>query len=101
MPDRRNPSPLRIDGRWRTEGRRLLIGALQSGLSRAELALRIGVSVIEIGHYLCGRARPTIDVAFALERWGVPAKSWTVPPFAHGMSVESARDLESAAVAAE
>jgi len=64
-------------GRWRTEGRRLLL-ELVARCERTQLAERLDITPCLLGHYCTGRKRPSLDVAGDLEREGIPMKSWTV-----------------------
>jgi len=77
-------------GRWRTEGRRLLL-ELVARCERTHLAERLDITPCLLGHYCTGRKRPSLDVAGDLEReGGISMKSWTQPANATAGS----RDLE-------
>ncbi len=76
--------PVRFDGQgrrvWDSDGRRLLRRILAT-MTAVELARLVRVSTQAISDLATGRTRePTLTNALALERAGVPLRSWTRGP---------------------
>jgi transcriptional regulator with XRE-family HTH domain len=77
-----------------TEGSRLLRLTLDAATA-AEVARSVGVGTRAINLLARGDRRPGIDVAFALEKWGIPARSWLAEPEEQGTTVLAAHGRES------
>ena len=69
------------DGRWRSEGRRLLLRVLGGRMKACDLAKLCDVSASTLSMLASGEHKcPTLEVAYALRRVGIDPATWLQAP---------------------